>query len=66
MPGNQFGVEHKGIYHENKKAGRDDMTYGRNKRGSGQSGSVKHTQNSGDAMPTPKVNKQVNFHGGKY
>ena len=63
MPGNQFGVENKGMYHEGKKTGRDNsksggMTYG------GQSGTVRNTQNTGDAMPTPKANKQVNYHGG--
>ena len=65
MPGNQFGVLHKGKYNEGKKSGADSMKSGGIPYG-GQSGTVRNTQNSGDAMPTPKANKQVNYHGGKY
>ena len=62
MPGNQFGVAEKGKYNESKKSGASSkksggMTYG------GQSGTVRNTQNTGDSMPTPKANKQVNYHG---
>ena len=62
MPGNQFGVAEKGKYCESKKMGRDNMKSGGMTYG-GQSGTVRNTQNTGDAMPTPRANVQVNYHG---
>jgi len=65
MPGNQFGVEEKGKYLEGSKSGAHSMKSGGMKY-SGQSGTVKNTQNTGDSLPTPKANMQYNQHKGKY
>ena len=62
---NQFGVAEKGKY-VYTKSGADSMKYGGMTYKNSQSGTVKDTQNPGDAMPTPQANKQVNHGKGGY
>ena len=63
MPGQQFGVLHKGMYVDTKKGAANSKSGGM--KYSGQSGTVTKSGDTGP-MPTPVANVQHNHGGGKY